>query len=277
MVSRSSFLARRERFASVGSTNDVVRGWLDDGAPEVCLAVADEQTAGRGRDGRTWTAPPGAALLLSVGYRPLWLEPDRTWRLAAIVALAMAEAGEATAGLRERSIRLKWPNDLVIESGDGFVGKLAGVLGETIGLGTDDPRAIIGIGINADWPAADFPPGLTLTMTSLREAAAGRPIDRDALLDAFVDRLEARTTALRDGRFDATAWVARQLTNGRPVQLDLPDGRSTIVRALGVDVATGGLVVDDAAAPDGQRTVLTGEIVHLRLAGGPIDAEPVGV
>ena len=114
-------------------------------------------------------------------------------------------------------------------------------------------------------------------MTSLREAAGGRPIDRDGLLDAFVDRLEARTTALRDGRFDATAWVARQLTNGRPVQLDLPDGRSTVVRALGVDVATGGLVVDDSAAPDGQRTVLTGEIVHLRLAGGPIDAEPVGV
>jgi biotin-(acetyl-CoA carboxylase) ligase len=114
-------------------------------------------------------------------------------------------------------------------------------------------------------------------MTSLREAAAGRPIDRDTLLDAFVDRLEARTIALRDGRFDATAWVARQLTNGRPVQLDLPDGRSTVVRALGVDVATGGLVVDDSAAPDGQRTVLTGEIVHLRLAGGPIDAEAVGV
>jgi BirA family transcriptional regulator, biotin operon repressor / biotin---[acetyl-CoA-carboxylase] ligase len=271
------FIARLERFASVGSTNTLVRGWLDDGVAEICLAVADEQTAGRGRDGRTWTAPPGAALLLSVGYRPGWLEPDRTWRLAAIVALAMADAGEACAGLRERSIRLKWPNDLVIETADGVPAKVAGVLGETIGLGTADPRAIVGIGINADWAAADFPPELATTMTSLREAAGGRPIDREALLNTFVDRLAARTEALRAGRFDTTAWVARQLTNGRPVRLDLPDGRSTFVRALGVDLATGGLVVEDRRAPDGQRTVLTGEIVHLRVADGSVDAERVGV
>jgi BirA family biotin operon repressor/biotin-[acetyl-CoA-carboxylase] ligase len=276
-LASAPFIARLERFASVGSTNDIVRGWLDDGVAEICLAVADEQTAGRGRDGRTWTAPPGEALLLSVGYRPTWLEPDRTWRLAAIVALAMAEAGEASAGLRERSIRLKWPNDLVIETTDGVPAKLAGVLGETIGLGTADPRAIVGIGINADWAVADFPPELATTMTSLREAAGGRPIDREALLDTFVDRLAARTAALREGRFDATAWVARQLTNGRPVRLDLPDGRSTVVRALGVDVATGGLVVEDPGAPEGQRTVLTGEIVHLRLADDSVDAEPVGV
>ena len=66
----TEFLARRERFARVGSTNDVVRDWLAAGTPEVCLAVADEQTAGRGREGRTWVAPPGAALLLSLGFRP---------------------------------------------------------------------------------------------------------------------------------------------------------------------------------------------------------------
>ncbi len=113
------FLARQERFASVGSTNDVIRAWLEAGTPEVCLAVADEQTAGRGRDGRSWTAPPGAGLLLSVGFRPTWLEPERAWRLAAIVALAMAEAAEAVGGLRERSIRLKWPNDLVVETWSG--------------------------------------------------------------------------------------------------------------------------------------------------------------
>ena len=93
------FLARQERFAVVGSTNDVVRGWLADGTPEVCLAVADEQTAGRGRDGRTWVAPPGAALLLSLGFRPDWLAPDRAWRLAATVSLAMADAPRTVAGL----------------------------------------------------------------------------------------------------------------------------------------------------------------------------------
>ena len=69
----ADLLARRERFAVVGSTNDVVRGWLADGTPEVCLAVADEQTAGRGREGRTWQAPPGGALLLCPAGK---IEPD---------------------------------------------------------------------------------------------------------------------------------------------------------------------------------------------------------
>ena len=94
------FLAQRERFARVGSTNDVVRAWLEAGTPEVCLAVADEQTAGRGREGRAWAAPAGAGLLLSVGFRPDWLAPEHVWRLAAIVALAMADASETWSSRR---------------------------------------------------------------------------------------------------------------------------------------------------------------------------------
>jgi BirA family biotin operon repressor/biotin-[acetyl-CoA-carboxylase] ligase len=271
-VAGPSFIGRRESFERIGSTNDVVRAWLDEGAPEVCLAIADEQTAGRGRSGRTWTAPPGAGLLLSVGFRPIWLPADRTWQLAANVALSMAEAGESVASLPERSIRLKWPNDLVVETLPGDVLKLAGVLGETIGLGGPDPRAIVGIGLNADWATEHFPPDLAVGMTSLRAMARdGVRIDRAEVLEAFLDRLEARTTALRDGRFDAAGWVARQLTNGRPVRLDGGDGRSEVVRALGVDVATGGLIVADPSAAAGQRTVLSGEIVHLRLADEPVE------
>src|SRR4051794_26207259 len=109
--------SRVERFAAIGSTNDVVREWLAQGVDEVCVAVADEQTGGRGRHGRAWQAPSGAALLLTAGFRPRWLAPDRSWRLAATVALAMADAGEDAAGLPVGSIRLKWPNDLVVEIG----------------------------------------------------------------------------------------------------------------------------------------------------------------
>ena len=100
------FPARLERLAEAGSTNDVVAAWLRAGAPEVCVAVAGRQTAGRGRLGRAWVAPEGAALLLSVGFRPTWLPPDRLWRLAAIVALAIADAAEQVAGLPEGLIRL---------------------------------------------------------------------------------------------------------------------------------------------------------------------------
>ncbi len=109
------FLARSQRFPAVGSTNDVVRDWLAAGTPEVCLAIADEQTAGRGREGRSWVAPRGAALLLSLGFRPTWLAPEQVWQLAAVASLAMAEAGETIAGLPDGAIRLKWPNDLVLE------------------------------------------------------------------------------------------------------------------------------------------------------------------
>jgi BirA family transcriptional regulator, biotin operon repressor / biotin---[acetyl-CoA-carboxylase] ligase len=262
-----AFISRQERFDQVGSTNDVVRAWLADGTPEVCLAVADVQTAGRGRDGRTWQAPPGAGFLCSIGFRPTWLAPDRAWRLAAIVSLAMADAAEEVAGLTDRSIRLKWPNDLVVEAG-GEVRKLGGVLGETSGLGSLDPRVIIGLGLNGDWAAEDFPAELAATMTSLRVASNGRPVDLAGLFAAFIDRVETRTIALRAGHFDVADWIDRQLTRGRPVRLELPDGATLDTRALGVDVGSGGLVIEDLALPAGERTILSGEIQHLRLPAG---------
>jgi BirA family biotin operon repressor/biotin-[acetyl-CoA-carboxylase] ligase len=289
----SSLYARVEWFTRVGSTNDVVREWLAAGEPEVCLAVADEQVAGRGRHGRTWAAPPGVALLASLGFRPSWLAPERTWSLAATVAIAMCDAAEEVAGLPEGAIRLKWPNDLVVETGGPralLVGvpdaaaaatrlaaplelrKLAGVLGESEGLGTADPRVVVGIGINADWAATTFPPDLAASMTSLREASGGRPIDGQRLLTAFRDRLEARIAALRTGYFDLATWTARQATTGRLVVLDAMDGGTADlpVRALGVDAASGALVVEDATAPGTERLVHAGEVVRVRLAGGGV-------
>jgi BirA family biotin operon repressor/biotin-[acetyl-CoA-carboxylase] ligase len=251
-------VARLERFDVVGSTNDVVRDWLAAGTPEVCVAVAREQSAGRGRAGRSWTAPRGRALLTSVGFRPAWLPPDRLWRLAAIVSVAMAEAGEALADREPGAIRLKWPNDLVVEESDGSIRKLAGVLGESEGIGSDDPRAVVGIGINADWPAHEFPPDLAGSMTSLREVA-DRPIDHEALLEAFLGNLDGRIDDLRAGRFDGPGWSARQLTTDRDVDLIYGDGSTARVRATGVDTESGALLVDG-------RAVLVGEIGHVRLA-----------
>lgn len=273
----TAFLARQERFERIGSTNDAVRAWLAAGTPEVCLAVADEQTAGRGRAGRTWSAPPGAALLLSVGFRPAWLAPGHAWRLAAVVSLAMADTAEDVAGLRNHAVRLKWPNDLVIEAdapepdgpGPGVVRirKLGGVLGETDGLGTDDPRVVVGIGLNAGWARDDFPPALAPAMTSLAEASGGRPIERALLLDGFLSRLEARVEALRAGRFPIDDWTARQVTTGRIVRLEGHGSEPEEARALGLDPATGALVVADATAPGGERAVHAGDVIHARLAG----------
>ena len=300
-----AFLARQERFAVVASTNDVVRDWLADGTPEVCLAVADEQSAGRGRDGRTWHAPAGSALLMSLGFRPTYLAPDAAWRLAATVSLAMADAAEEAAGLPDRTIRLKWPNDLVIEggarpadsadpdnpepddpepddpaAGSAAVRKLAGVLGESSGLGTADPTVVVGLGINADWPASRFPPELAGSMTSLREASGGRPVDLARLLDAFTSRLEVRIEALRGGRFDVADWFERQVTTGREIVLVRPDGSTETVRAVGLDPASGALRVVPAdgngaegpSSPDPtgvERSIVVGEVRHVRLASRP--------
>ncbi len=281
--------ARVERFDAVGSTNDVVHDWLAAGTPEVCVAVADRQTAGRGRNRRAWTAPAGAALLASIGFRPTWLEAADCWRLAALVALAMADAAEDVAGLAEGAIRLKWPNDLVVVIGgpDGLlvgdlaaadalasragsreIRKIAGVLGETDGLGTADPRVVVGVGINADWAAADFPPDLIGSMSSLRAASGGRPIDRDRLLDGFLGRLETRVAALRGGRFDVAGWTARQVTTGHDVSVSGLDGSVVVARALGVDGASGALVVEvaDAGGNPEERFVHAGDVHHLRLS-----------
>jgi BirA family biotin operon repressor/biotin-[acetyl-CoA-carboxylase] ligase len=253
----TDFLSRQERYALVGSTNDVVGDWLAEGTPEVCVAIADEQTSGRGREGRSWLASPGSAVLLSLGFRPTWLPPERAWRLAAIVSLAMADAAEAACGLAADTIRLKWPNDLVVEDRGG-IRKIAGVLGESDGLGTDDPRVVIGIGVNGDWPRAGFPAEFADSMTSLREVAA-RPVAHDALLERFLERLELHVRDLRDGRFDGAGWSSRQVTTDRDVELIGADGSRETVRASAVDTESGALVV-------GGRRILVGEIVHVRLA-----------
>ena len=258
MTVTTPFLSREERFDRVGSTNDVVREWLAAGTPEVCLAVADEQTAGRGRQGRTWVAPPGAGLLLSLGFRPTWLAPDHVWRLAAIVSIAMAEAAEEITQLPAGAIRLKWPNDLVAPTFDAWL-KLAGVLGETDGLGTDDPRAIVGIGVNTDWDFADFPP--ELSMTSLRHMSGGA-IDPDVLIAAFLRRLRPLLDALRDGSFAADPWARRQVTTSTQIHFIEHDGTARSLQAVGVDTETGALLVIDGGI---ERAVHVGEIAHVRV------------
>ena len=268
----------------MGSTNDVVRTWLAAGEPEICLAVADEQTAGRGRNGRTWTTPAGMGLLLSLGFRPSWLAPDRVWRIGATVSLAMAHASEEVAGLPARSVRLKWPNDLVIATDDtgraldqrgleaaadaARVRKLGGVLGETEGLGTDDPRVVVGIGLNAGWRSHEFPVDLAATMASLRSTSGDRPIDLGHLLDTFVTALDTRIEHLSRGQFDVADWVDRQITTGRQIDIVRPDDRVETVLARGVDGVGGGLRIaapteTDAAA---ERVVFVADIRHIRLA-----------
>jgi BirA family transcriptional regulator, biotin operon repressor / biotin---[acetyl-CoA-carboxylase] ligase len=241
------------RFASIDSTNRYLLDEARAGAPEGLVAVADHQDAGRGRQGRVWTAPPGSSLLVSVLLRPA-VAPDRLMLVTMAAGVALAEAVEHVAGFR---VALKWPNDLVV--GDR---KLAGLLAEAdVPAGAPRPAAVVvGAGCNVQWDA--FPPELASTATACN-LEAGRPIERDDVLSAFLDRLDARYAGL-----DAVPGVyrARLGTLGRRIRVELGAGagrRTLLGVAAGVD-DSGRLLVD---TDGGERHELTaGDVFHLRPA-----------
>ena len=251
------------RFESIDSTNRYLLDEARTGAPEGVVAVADHQTAGRGRLGRSWEAPPGANLLLSVLLRP-GIDPGERHLATTAVALAALDAirGLGVPGLSEVSV--KWPNDLVDPTGR----KLAGVLAESdltppgTGEGRPDP-VVVGIGINVNWPAADadLPPELRGLAVSLRQLVGG-PVDREALLAAVLAALGPRVTGLGSpaGRLGLSGdLLAACSTVGTRVRVDLPDG-SFEGTATGIS-PEGHLVVTTGEAT---RTVVAGDVVHVR-------------
>ena len=157
----------RVHFRAIGSTNDHARALAAAGAPHGTLVTAGVQTAGRGRQGRTWTAPPGTALLLSLVVR----DPD---------PLLPLRAGLAVADLAGPNARVKWPNDVLV---DGL--KVAGVLAEGR---PQEGWAVIGMGVNAALDPAALPDELRGRAGSL-----GRSRDElDAVLGELLDLLERR-------------------------------------------------------------------------------------
>jgi BirA family biotin operon repressor/biotin-[acetyl-CoA-carboxylase] ligase len=216
------------RFESLDSTNRWLLEEARTGAPSGLVAVADHQTEGRGRLGRTWDAPPGSSLLCSVLLRPV-LPPDRLHLVTAAVALA----GVTAAGVVGAAPVLKWPNDLLL---DGR--KLAGVLAEA-----ELPAVVVGIGMN---------------LTSAPEGAAclGPGADRDDVLGAF---LAALSPLVDDWSAVPGRYRAACATLHTPVRVEMPDETFTGVAADVTD--DGHLIVDTGAC---LRTIVAADVVHLR-------------
>ena len=243
---------RVERHTSIGSTNDRARELLEGADGDGFVVVAEEQTSGRGRRGRSWQSPPGRNLLLSVALMPDLAAAD-AWRLGLATALAVAEACDAVA-----PVALKWPND-IIGASDGR--KLGGLLIETMAEGDRLRAAVLGIGINVNWRRAEMPAELQDQATSLADLAAG-PVDREVLLERILNGLDAEIAAIEAGDSPLARYRARCSTLGSAVSVETATG-TVHGRAVDLD-ATGALVVEDER---GERHVVTGgEVTRLRPA-----------
>ena len=185
----------------VASTNTVALEWAAAGAPAGTALLAESQTAGRGRGGRTWRTPDGTSLALSVILRPA-VAPDRLSWAAIAAAVATVEAIRDVAGV---ACRVKWPNDILIGAR-----KVAGILTERRAEagGAETPAVVIGVGVNVNNRAAALPEDVRDSAISLLDAT-GRATDRNRLAAALLDRLAHRVGELGDGRDElARRWPA---------------------------------------------------------------------
>ncbi|MGH3245693.1 MAG: biotin--[acetyl-CoA-carboxylase] ligase [Trebonia sp.] len=264
---------------STGSTNaDLLArvGVRGSGDPEGRVLVAEEQTAGRGRLGRTWTSEPGAALTFSVLLRPVTVPPGRRGWLSLMAGVAVASAvrsvtgggvgtgvgagGGAGAGAGGAGVGavLKWPNDVLV--GDR---KLAGILAEQ---SPDGSAVVIGVGVNVATPADALPVSPTgLPATSL--LVEGASVSREALLRSILGQLErwylafrADPDPARSGLLDAYRPLCATL--GQTVRVELPAGR--VVTGVASDVDPDGrlLIADNSGGSP--TPISAGDVIHVR-------------
>jgi BirA family biotin operon repressor/biotin-[acetyl-CoA-carboxylase] ligase len=239
---------------STGSTNADLLARALRGEPEGTVLAAEEQRAGRGRMGRTWTSPPRAALTFSLLLKPAVPPARRGWLpllTGVVVAAAVTKATGVETGL-------KWPNDLLAADA-----KLAGILAEAAG-----DTVVVGIGLNVSTEPAEFPtprPG-ALPATSLRSAGA-TALNRDDILLAILAGFERWYRAWQQAGGDPDRsglrpeYTRLSATIGRTVRAELPGGQALSGPAVGVD-SDGRLLV--LLSSGSEVAVAAGDVVHLR-------------
>ena len=197
-------------FDTIASTNTAAKKMAAEGAPEGTVLLADMQTGGRGRMGRSFHSPAGCGIYMSVILRPK-CPADRLMHLTCAVAVATADAIEQATGLRPG---IKWTNDLVFDRR-----KLGGILTELAldGNGCVD-YAVLGVGINCSQTAEDFPEEIRQIATSL-QLCTGRPVDRTAVAYAMIEAFERMNQTLTDPLFFLPRYRADCITIGQNISL----------------------------------------------------------
>ncbi|MCS0604661.1 biotin--[acetyl-CoA-carboxylase] ligase [Streptomyces sp. LP11] len=243
---------------STGSTNDDLVALAAAGkAAEGAVLVAEEQTAGRGRLDRRWTAPPRSGLFFSVLLDPAEVPVARWGWLPLLTGVAVATGLSRAAGV---DTALKWPNDLLVTV-DGAERKAGGILAERAG----DDGVVIGVGVNVTLRAPELP----VPQAGSLALAGAQGTDRDPLLRAVLRSLEDWYGRWRSAGGDPVTsglqdtYAAGCATLGRTVRAELPGDRSVVGEAVALD-GDGRLIL--ATAQGVQEPVGAGDIVHLRPA-----------
>jgi BirA family biotin operon repressor/biotin-[acetyl-CoA-carboxylase] ligase len=255
-------------FSSTGSTNDQAARWIEEGARDLALVVADQQTAGRGRMGRSWHTPPEAALAFSLVLFPEQDDPYVLPRHTALGALAVGDALQSLYGLRSK---IKWPNDVLLEQR-----KVSGVLVEAQWSGGELAALVLGVGINVA-PASVLKDSQLRFPATCIEDYLGRKVDRVELLHMVLEKLLEWRPRLSDQAF-LQSWEERLAFRGEWVQLfrgQSPgkDGLPHDLEGQPAPVHEGEII---GLAPDGSLRLRTrsGEVVIIHV--GEVRLGPAG-
>jgi BirA family biotin operon repressor/biotin-[acetyl-CoA-carboxylase] ligase len=217
-------------YESVGSTNEVAKELARQGAPNGTLIAADFQTAGKGRQRRSWVAPPGSSLLFSLILYPSFTS-SRLPHLTMAGALAVAQAVEKSTRI---SVHFKWPNDVLLRGK-----KAGGILIEASITGQMVNYAILGVGLNVNLDVRQIPE-IADTATSL-SGELGDRVSRVDLLQVFLEFMEKEYRLLEQGKSPHERWAARLPMLGQMVEVATPWGTES-GRAEAVD-AEGSLIL----------------------------------
>ncbi len=237
-------------FEVIDSTNTYMRQAALAGAPDGTVAVANQQTDGRGRMGRSFQSPRNQGIYLTALLRP-GLPAEQLPSVTALAGVAVCDAVEQVCGLRPG---IKWPNDPVVGEK-----KICGILTELfIDPAMDTPALALGIGLNVHQRPDDFSPDVAAMAASL-DMVLGRTISRPALAAAEIRALDRLYRALVNGKTgDYLDAFRRDCVNlQKQVQMIRPDGSREVAEAIGIDEDFGLIVRDESGA---ERVIRSGEV-----------------
>jgi BirA family biotin operon repressor/biotin-[acetyl-CoA-carboxylase] ligase len=249
---KTEFIGRKIfAYNSVKSTNDLAAQMAENGVPEGTIVVADQQTKGRGRLGRSWYSPPGTGIYVSIILKPKF-KPEMAPAVSIMTAIALADTMSAYC---PGNVRIKWPNDVLIGGR-----KVAGILTELSAEREKIHHIVIGVGINVNQTAGDFPDEIRSLATSVRRSVK-RKVRRVKLLQTFLSNFEKEYVKYRKHRLKKSHAKVRRYSSLIGCHVTLRTGQHE-THGMALDIDDRGYLVLDV---DGKKTLVSaGEVTIVK-------------